>query len=84
MAEKNTKRKYVKRPKTAEQLQYMANNPSKYFTFYFTPEQREVKRNKALNSYYQIKYSRMNPDNFLKNLDVKGLCFGFRPELLLI
>jgi len=83
MNEKVTKRKYVKRLKTAEQLQYMAKNPSKYFTVYFTAEQREIKRNKALNSYYQTKYSRMTPDEFLKNLDVKALCFGFRQELLL-
>jgi len=83
MTEKVTKRKYTKREKTAEQLEYMAKNPSKYYTLYFTPEERDAKRKSALERYYSIKYSRMEPDNPLRKMSVKALCFGFRPDLLM-
>jgi len=83
MSEKVTKRKYTRREKTAEQLEYIAKNPPRYYMSYFTPEERDAKRNSALERYYSIKYSRMEPDDPLKKMNVKALCFGFRPDLLI-
>jgi len=83
MSEKITKRKYKKREKTAEQLEYMAKNPSKYYKRYLDPEEREAKRNSVLSNYYSTKYSRMSDENPLKKMNVQALCILFRPELLI-
>jgi len=75
-----TKRKYTKKEKAGTYEEKPNPVKAKYIKR-LTHEEKEQIRNKSLMYYYSKKLSRNYPDNWLLQIDVRGLMYDANPSL---